>query len=179
MEISTDKIPQQCASQGAVGKDGVVWEQNVSVKIISLAQEAHVLKQIFILSAKLFNSCRFLDIWIRTIQLKHEGWGACFWANASQDVFVGNPLTILSGKGHISELVAQHSHFSEDLNPLRKWMDECSPKMGVFGYFGGTENGTWGARIKILRPLFNTNTQSGLRILIWAPKCHFRYPPGP
>ena len=29
--------------------------------------------------------------------------------------------------------------------------------MGVFGYFGGTENGTSGARIKILRPLFNTN----------------------
>ena len=33
-----------------------------------------------------------------------------------------------------------------------------TPKMGVFGYFGGTENGTSGARIKILRPLFNTNT---------------------
>ena len=33
-----------------------------------------------------------------------------------------------------------------------------TPKMGVFGYFGGTENGTWGARNKILRPLFNTNT---------------------
>ena len=32
-----------------------------------------------------------------------------------------------------------------------------TPKMGVFGYFGGTENGTSGARIKILRPLFNTN----------------------
>ena len=32
------------------------------------------------------------------------------------------------------------------------------PKMGVFGYFGGAENGTSGARIKILRPLFNTNT---------------------
>ena len=30
--------------------------------------------------------------------------------------------------------------------------------MGHFGFFGGTENGTWGARIKILRPLFNTNT---------------------
>ena len=30
--------------------------------------------------------------------------------------------------------------------------------LGVFGYFGGTENGTSGARIKILRPLFNTNT---------------------
>ena len=30
--------------------------------------------------------------------------------------------------------------------------------LGVFGYFGGTKNGTWGARIKILRPLFNTNT---------------------
>ena len=32
------------------------------------------------------------------------------------------------------------------------------PKMGVFGYFGGTKNGTLGAWIKILRPLFNTNT---------------------
>ena len=30
--------------------------------------------------------------------------------------------------------------------------------MGHFGYFGGTENGTSGAQIKILRPLFNTNT---------------------
>ena len=30
--------------------------------------------------------------------------------------------------------------------------------LGDFGYFGGTENGTWGARIKILRLLFNTNT---------------------
>ena len=38
--------------------------------------------------------------------------------------------------------------------PLRqKWVI-----LGVFGYFGGTENGTWVARIKILRPLFNTNT---------------------
>ena len=33
-----------------------------------------------------------------------------------------------------------------------------NPILGVFGYFGGTEKGTWGARIKILRPLFNTNT---------------------
>ena len=33
-----------------------------------------------------------------------------------------------------------------------------TPKMGVLGYFGGTENGTSGARIKILRPLFNANT---------------------
>ena len=33
-----------------------------------------------------------------------------------------------------------------------------TPKMGVFGYFGGTEFGTSGALIKILRPLFNTNT---------------------
>ena len=30
--------------------------------------------------------------------------------------------------------------------------------LGVFGYFGGTEKGALGARIKILRPLFNTNT---------------------
>ena len=33
-----------------------------------------------------------------------------------------------------------------------------TPKMGHFGYFGGIENGTSGAQIKILRPLFNTNT---------------------
>ena len=32
-----------------------------------------------------------------------------------------------------------------------------TPILGVFGYFGGTENGTSGAGIKILRPLFNTN----------------------
>ena len=31
-------------------------------------------------------------------------------------------------------------------------------KMNHFWRFGGTENGTSGARIKILRPLFNTNT---------------------
>ena len=29
---------------------------------------------------------------------------------------------------------------------------------GHFGVLGGTKNGTSGARIKILRPLFNTNT---------------------
>ena len=33
-----------------------------------------------------------------------------------------------------------------------------TPKMGHFGCFGGPENGTSGAQIKILRPLFNTNT---------------------
>ena len=61
-----------------------------------------------------FRYC-FLDICIRTIQLKHEGWGACFWTTASQDIFVGfYPLTILSGQGHTSELIAQHSHFSDD-----------------------------------------------------------------
>ena len=31
-------------------------------------------------------------------------------------------------------------------------------KRGHFGRFMGTKNGTWGARIKIRRPLFNTNT---------------------
>ena len=29
--------------------------------------------------------------------------------------------------------------------------------MTHFCFFGGTENGTWGAQIKILRPLFSTN----------------------
>ena len=54
-------------------------------------------------------------LYIRTIQLKHEGWGACFWTTASQDIFVGfYPLTILSGQGHTSELITQHSHFSDD-----------------------------------------------------------------
>ena len=34
---------------------------------------------------------------------------------ASQDIFVGfNPLTIISGQSYISELIAQHSHFSDD-----------------------------------------------------------------
>ena len=32
------------------------------------------------------------------------------------------------------------------------------PKWPILGVLGGTENGTSGARIKILRPLFNTNT---------------------
>ena len=32
------------------------------------------------------------------------------------------------------------------------------PKWPILGVLGGTKNGTWGARIKILRPLFNTNT---------------------
>ena len=31
-------------------------------------------------------------------------------------------------------------------------------KMTKMPHFGGTKNGTSGARIKILRPLFNTNT---------------------
>ena len=36
------------------------------------------------------------------------------WTTASQDTFVGfNPLTITSGQGYISELTAQHSHFSD------------------------------------------------------------------
>ena len=41
-------------------------------------------------------------------------------------------------------------------------------QMGVFGYFGGTENGTSGARIKILKPLFNTNTPP--KICIFRPQ---------
>ena len=43
-----------------------------------------------------------------------------------------------------------------------------TPKMGVFGYFGGTENGTSGARIKILRPLFNANTPPKTRGGRWT-----------
>ena len=44
------------------------------------------------------------------------------------------------------------------------------PKMGVFGYFGGTEHGSSGARMKILRPLFNTNTPPKTPIkTLWEP----------
>ena len=32
------------------------------------------------------------------------------------------------------------------------------PKTPILGILGGTKNGTSGARIKIRRPLFNTNT---------------------
>ena len=43
------------------------------------------------------------------------GLGCFFWTTASQKYLVGfNLLTILSGQGHISELIAQHSHFSDD-----------------------------------------------------------------
>ena len=46
---------------------------------------------------------------------------------------------------------------------IEKWswnIDLGTPSaiFGVFGYFGGTENGTLGARTKILRSLFITNT---------------------
>ena len=45
--------------------------------------------------------------------------------------------------------------------PYHFWYPPKRPKwviLGVFGDFGGTENGTSGALIKILRPLFVTNT---------------------
>ena len=42
--------------------------------------------------------------------------------------------------------------------------------LGGFGYFGGTENGTLGAWIKILRPLSNTNTPPKTPIsTFWEP----------
>merc|ERR550534_3392242 len=45
-----------------------------------------------------------------------------------------------------------------------------TPKMGVFGYFGGTENGTWGARIGILGPLFSTDAPPKTPIwTLWEP----------
>ena len=65
-------------------------------------------------------ACRFpfcfLNISKRTIQLKVR-----VRTKASQDIFVGfNPLTIISGQSYISELIAQHSHFSDDRS---SWMD--------------------------------------------------------
>ena len=68
-------------------------------------------------------ACRFpfcfLDISKRTIQLKVR-----VRTKASQDIFVGfNPLTIISGQGYISELIEQHSHFSDD------WSSPSSQKM--------------------------------------------------
>merc|ERR1719474_1333800 len=45
-----------------------------------------------------------------------------------------------------------------------------TPKMGVFGYFGGTENGTSGARIEVLGPLFNTSAPPKTPIwTLWEP----------
>ena len=35
---------------------------------------------------------------------------------------------------------------------------KTTPKITHFGRYGGTENGTWDARFKILRPILNTNT---------------------
>ena len=43
--------------------------------------------------------------------------------------------------------------------------------MGVLGYFGDTENGTSGVRIKILRPLFYTNIPPKTPIqTLWKPE---------
>ena len=70
-----------------------------------------------------FRFC-FLDIWKRTIQLKMR-----VRTTASQDIFVGfNPLTIISGQSYISELIAQHSHFSDDRSSpsSQKMNGECS-----------------------------------------------------
>ena len=50
------------------------------------------------------------------------------WTIASQDTFVGfNPLTITSGQGYISELIAQNSHFSDDRSSpsSQKMNGEC------------------------------------------------------
>ena len=72
-------------------------------------------------------ACRFpfcfLDISKRTIQLKMR-----VRTTAGQDIFVGfNPLTIISGQDYISELIAQHSHFSDDRSSYssQKCFGEC------------------------------------------------------
>ena len=48
-------------------------------------------------------------------------------------------------------------------NKFRFKKDRKSPKRGHFNHFGGTKNGALGFRIKILRPLFNTNQPSKLQ----------------
>ena len=64
-----------------------------------------------------------------------------------------HPLSIFFFNfGQIRQLWAPEVPFSV---PPKRWKWVI---LGVFGFFGGTENGSWGARIKILRPLFNTNT---------------------
>ena len=46
--------------------------------------------------------------------------------------------------------------------------------MGHFGFLGGTKNGTSGAWIKILRPLFNTNAPLNSQFeLFWTPETWF------
>ena len=91
-------------------------KKNLKIEFICLAQPAPLFNCLILSTnfgqPKTWPVCRFrccfLDICIRTIQQKYEGWGACFWTTASQDIFVGfYPLTILSGQGHISELVVQ------------------------------------------------------------------------
>ena len=52
------------------------------------------------------------------------------------------------------------SHFLSWERDKSAWHNPSQkhPKWPILGVLGGTENGTWGAQIKILRPLFNTNT---------------------
>ena len=49
-------------------------------------------------------------------------------------------------------------NFLRRLLPLELNFSSPLSKMTYFGRFGDTKNGTSGARIKILRPLFNRNT---------------------
>ena len=63
--------------------------------------------------------CRFCFLFSvhknKTHSAQTWGLGCFFWTTASQDNFVCfNPLTILSSQGHISQLIAQQSHFSDD-----------------------------------------------------------------
>ena len=49
-------------------------------------------------------------------------------------------------------------HFSRQTSPQKDTLwSQIGPQKVIFGHFGGTKNGTSGARIEILRPLFNTN----------------------
>ena len=89
-------------------------------------------------------------------QCKLWVWGFFYCRNISrtQESECKGMINFRQAQCHSSEVWFGHPkcHF---------WYPPKRPKwviLGVFGYFGGTENGTSGARIKILRPLFNTNT---------------------
>ena len=66
-------------------------------------------------------------------------------------------------EGPPQKIFSFNGNFNGKMTKKIKWPKITFPgskmvPMGVFGYFGGIKNGTSGAPIEILRPLFNTNT---------------------
>ena len=75
-----------------------------------------------------FRYC-FLDICIRTIQLKYEGWGAFFLLQPAR-IILWASTHWPSSQARRTSMNSKHSTLTFLMtgaaNPLKKWIDECS-----------------------------------------------------